>query len=218
VAGDEGVANWIAEKLREDDQFRAVDSIGDGFLEIARKEHAPFVAAAIGVRDVVKQDHVIPLFETKDQPAFIVNVPSKAIWSGSAIELIHDAPAAFGTLGDLIRASRNELIYEYRNKEYRFFERALSQHGAVRDVTRLYDRAFRLHRHRGLPDVTVVLVDAYDMSAEDVRNARDLYGNFDVALKMSSYGSVTSAAAEAAESMGAEAFKLKELMGRLNRT
>jgi hypothetical protein len=63
----------------------------------------------------------------------------------------------------------------------------------------------------------VVLVDAYDMSAEDIRNARDIYGRFDAAVKMSSYGSVTTAAAEAAESMGAEAFKLGELMGRLNK-
>lgn len=146
-----------------------------------------------------------------------MNVPSKAIWSGAAIELIHDAPAAFGTYGDLIRASRDERVCTFRNKEYRFFERALSQHGAVRSVTRVYDRVFRLHRHRDLPDFTVVLVDAYDMSAEDVRNAHELYGSFDAALKMSSYGSVTSAAMEAAESMGAEAFKLKELMGRLNK-
>jgi hypothetical protein len=63
----------------------------------------------------------------------------------------------------------------------------------------------------------IVLVDAYDMSAEDVRNARDLYGTFDAALKMSSYGSITTAAAQAAESMGAEAFKFGEFLGRLNK-
>jgi hypothetical protein len=217
VAGDEGVANWIADKLREEDLFRAVNLIGDGFLKIERKEHAPFVAAALGVHDVIERNHVTPLFKTKAQPAFVVNVPSKAIWSGAAIEIIHDAPAAFGTYGDLIRASRDERVCTFRNKDYHFFERALNQHSAVRSVTRVYDRMFRLHRHRDLSDFTVVLVDAYDMSAEDVRNARELYGNFDAALKMSSYGSVTSAATEAAKSMGAEAFKLKELMGRLNR-
>ncbi|MGY4412942.1 hypothetical protein ACVWW4_004678 [Bradyrhizobium sp. LB7.1] len=58
---------------------------------------------------------------------------------------------------------------------------------------------------------------AYDMSAEDVRNARDLYGHFDAALKMSSYGAVTSAAVQAAEAMGAEAFKFGEFLGRLNK-
>jgi hypothetical protein len=173
---------------------------------------------AIGVQDVVTRDHVTPLFEVREiQPEFVVNVPSKAIWTGAAIEVIHDAPAAFGTFGELISASREETVFEYRNKNYSFFERVFRQHSAVHDVTRLYDRLYQLDRHRGMPAVTVVLVDAYDMSAEDIRNVRDLYGQFDAAVKMTSYGSVTTAARDAARSMGAEAFKLKELMGRLNK-
>ncbi len=188
MAGDERIANWIANKLKDDEQFRLVNSIGDGFLEVARRDHAPFQAVAIGVQDVVVEDHVAPLFEVKGRrPEFVVNVPSKAIWSGDAIELIHAAPAAFGTFGELIRASSlDEAVHTYRNREYNFFERAFRQHTVVRDVTRLYDRAYQLHRRRGLPDVTVVLVDAYDVSAEDIRHARDLYGRFDAVAKMTS--------------------------------
>jgi hypothetical protein len=216
VSGDERVAHWIASKSDED--FRAVP-IGSGFLSIARKSGGQFTAAAIGVTDVVTLAHVKPLFEIGNKrPEFVVNVPSKAIWSGSAIDFIHDAPAAFGKFGELTRASRgDEAISSYRNKEYDFFERAFRQHSAVSEVTRIYDKVFRLGRVRGMPDVTVVLVDAYDMSAEDVRNARDLYGKFDAALKMSSYGSITTAAAEAAASMDAETFKFGEFLGRLNR-
>jgi hypothetical protein len=218
VAGDEGVAKWIADKLKSDGQFSAVNSIGSGFLEIVSTDRAPFTAAAIGVQDIVAPNHVTPLFGVRGRrPEFVVNVPSKAIWSGTAIEFIHDAPAAFGTFGELVRASREDRVCTYRNREYSFFERAFRQHSAVRGITRLYDRLFQLHRHRGLSDVTVVLVDAYDMSAEDVRNARDLYGRFDAAVKISSYGSITTAAWEAAESMGAEAFKFGKLMGRLNK-
>jgi hypothetical protein len=158
------------------------------------------------------------LFESKRSPEFVVNVPSKVIWSGPAIEIIHGAPAAFGTLGELAKAARDENVSSYRHREYSFFERAFHQHSAVRDVTRLYDKVFQLHRHRGMPDVIVTLIDAYDMSAEDIRNARDLYGIFDVAVKISSYGSITTAASEAAESMGAEALKFGELMGRLNKS
>jgi hypothetical protein len=39
------------------------------------------------------------------------------------------------------------------------------------------------------------------MSAKDVRHACDLYGAFDVAVKMNSHGSVTGAAEMAAASM-----------------
>jgi hypothetical protein len=211
VPGDEKVAIWIADKLQSEGEFSAVTSTGSGFLDITRKGQDSFVAAAIGVRDVVTPGHVIPLFEVKKPPEFVVNIPSKAIWSGQAIEVIHAAPAAFGTFGELLRAAREDFVSTYRNKEYSFFERAFRQHTAVRDITRLYDRVFQLHRHRRLKDITIVLVDAYDMSAEDVRNARDQYGSFDVALKISSYGSITSAADEAARHFGAEALTLKAL-------
>jgi hypothetical protein len=68
---------------------------------------------------------------------------------------------------------------------------------------RVYDRLYRVHRRRELADLTGVLVDPYDMSAEDVRHACNLYGTFDVAVKMNSQGSVTGAAEMAAASMGA---------------
>lgn len=218
MAGDEAVARWIANKLKDDSEPITVTSTGAGFLEVARKGFDPFTAVAIGVREVVKVQHVVPLFEIEgEKPKFVVSVPSSAVWSGDAIGHVHDVPAAFGTLGDLVRASLEMLVWTYRNKEYAFFDRAFSQHSAVVGVTRLYDKLYRLHRTHGLPDVTVVLVDAYDVSAEDVRNARATYGQFDAAVKMTSYGSITTAAREAAASMGASAFTLKELMGRLRR-
>jgi hypothetical protein len=65
--------------------------------------------------------------------------------------------------------------------------------------------------------LTVVLADAYDMLAEDVRHASDLHGVFDVAIKMTSHGSVTGATETAAASMGAQALTFGDLMGRLNK-
>jgi hypothetical protein len=218
VAGDESAARWIVGKLRGDAEFSIVDSMGSGFLRIAHKDSVPFTAAVTGAKDVVTLDLVSPLFGIEEvQPEFVVNVPSKAIWHGTAIEFVHDAPAAFGTLGDLVRASRNEPVSAYRNKEYSFFELAFRQHTVVRDLTRLYDRLYQLHRHRGLRDITAVLVDAYDVSSEDIRHAHHLYGRFDAAVKMTSYGSITTAAKEAAESMGAGVFKFGEFLGRLNK-
>ena len=48
--------------------------------------------------------------------------------------------------------------------------------------------------------MTGVLVDAYDMAAEDVWHACNLYGAFDVAVKINSHGSATGAAEVAAAS------------------
>lgn len=218
MSGDESVAAWIADKLKGDTQFQAVDPLGLGFLNVVGKDGHQFLAAAIGVKSVVEVRHVIPVFTVEGtRPEFIVNVPSKAIWTSSAIDYVHNAPAAFGTLGDLRRASRENVVSSYRNKEFNFFERIFRQHSAVVGVTRLYDRLYSLQRRGGLPDISVVLLEAYDVSAEHVRNARELYGSFDLGLKTTNYGSITSAATEAARSMGAEVFNLRDFMGRLGR-
>ena len=119
MGGDEGVAKWIVDKLTGDGQFSTVASVGSGFLELARKDSVAFTAVAIGVQDLITRDHVAPLFAVEErQPQFVVNVPSKAIWLGAAIDFIHAAPAAFGTFGELIRASRAEPVSSYRHREY----------------------------------------------------------------------------------------------------
>uniref|UniRef100_UPI000B31C807 hypothetical protein n=1 Tax=Aureimonas sp. AU4 TaxID=1638163 RepID=UPI000B31C807 len=83
-----------------------------------------------------------------------------------------------------------------------------------REVSRPYESVFVARRRIG-NDLTIALIDAYNLSAEDVRNTRKKIGAFDIALKMSSYGKVTDAARDAAESMGAEAMMFGNLMQRL---
>jgi hypothetical protein len=157
---------------------------------------------------------VAPVLGHATEPEFVVNIPSSASWSGPAIATVHAVPAGFGSLGDLGRAARQGDVAGYRNKEFGFFERAIGQHSNVRQLTRLYDTVFVADRYSGRA-LTIALVDAYNMSAEDVRTARSKYGTFDIALKMSNYGGVTSAASQAAESMGAEAMMFRHLMRRL---
>jgi hypothetical protein len=206
---------WVADKLRANPDITAIDLTSSGLLQISRKDHPSFKAAALGVEDMVMEAHVVPFFVGAERPQFVINVPSKAIWTGPAIELVHSGPAAFGGMGDLSRASSQERVSSYRFRNYQFVEEGLRQHSAVRQVTRLYDRMFMVARY-GLPDLTIVLVDAYEMSAENVRSARKRYDRFDVALKTTSYGGVTTAAKEAAASMGAVALLWRDLMGRLH--
>src|SRR6266852_5593693 len=137
MGASERVANWIVDKLR-DDQNLKVEHVGSGFLQVARNRGASFIAAAVGVDDVVREEHVSSLFLlNQHNPEFVVNVPTKAIWTGGAIDLIHNAPAAFGSLGDLVRASQNTPASAYRNKQYAYFEQAFHQHRAITGVRRL---------------------------------------------------------------------------------
>lgn len=210
------VSDWVAGKISDEGDLEVISRTAEGFLVVRAENHLPFPVAILNVRDVVRPEHIEPILSGAAKPEFVVNVPSKTIWSGEAIVLVHAASAAFGTLGELRRAACLEEAGMYRNKTREFFHQAIRQHSNVRDVSLIYDAAFEAHRCKGR-NLTIALVEAYNMSAEDVRNARDRFGKFDVAVKTTSYGCVTSAADEAAVSLGAEALMFKGLMQRLAR-
>lgn len=210
------VTDWVVEHLNPEGGLKIVDRTPEDFLIVQFEGKATFPVAVIGARDVVLPDHVRPVLSNARKPEFVVNIPSKTMWSGPAIDMVHATPAAFGTLGDLQKAARDGDVPGYRNKNFDFFESSIGQHKNVRGLVRLYDHVFMARRWHG-DDLTIALVDAYNLSAEDVRNARKRYGQFDIAVKMTSYGSITSAADRAAESMGAEALMFGDLMRRLGR-
>ena len=111
-------------------------------------------------------------------------------------------------------AIHSRIVGGYRNKGMEFFINAIMQHKNVRDVSYVYENVFFVSRKVGEP-LTVAVIEAYNMSAEDVRNARAQLGAFDIVVKSNSYGSVTTNASDAAQSMGADAMTFKELMARL---
>ena len=170
--------------------------------------------AVLGVQDVIRLSDVAPLFSGSTRPEFVVNVPSKSLWNGSAIHHIHAASAAFGTLGDVSRAASTGDAGSYRDENMGFFIKAMRQHKNVSSVSYVYDRVFKADRKHG-SSLTVAVIDAYNMSAEDVRNAKDQFGHFDIVVKSSSHGSITHQADAAAKSVNAEALTFGELMRRL---
>lgn len=208
--------DWVTTKLEESEELKIVGRTPEGFLIIESKEDQTIRVAVLGVQGVIKLEDVEPLFAGTMKPQFILNVPSKTLWSGSAIQHIHAASAAFGSLGDVSRAISSGDVGSYRDKNMGFFINAMEQHLNVSEVTYVYNRVFRADRISG-PSLTVAVIDTYNMSAEDVRNAKARFNHFDVLVKSSSHGSITTQATKAATSIGAEALKFGELLGRLNR-
>lgn len=206
--------DWVAERLATSGELELVERTPEDFLVVQSKDKYTFPVAVLGVQNLIELSDVEPLFAGAINPRFVVNVPSKTLWSGDAIRHIHAASAAFGTLGDISRAASTGDAGSYRDKNIGFFINAMAQHSNVSSVSYVYDRVFNVDRKTGL-SLTVAVVDAYNMSAEDVRSAKDRFGNFDVVVKSSSYGSITHQADAAAKSVGAEALAYGELMGRL---
>lgn len=177
-------------------------------------QYGSVLAGVTGVRQEITAAHVQPFFVSNMPPAFIVNIPTATPWRGDAIHLIHTSGAAFGSLGDLARAAHLEFPGSYRERETDFFHTAIRDHTNVSGVTMTYEKVFRVERYRG-EALTIAMIDAYNVSAEDVRNARARYGDFDIAVKVNGYGSVTTAAAQAAATFGAQALTFGEMMSRL---
>lgn len=206
--------DWVVNKIAEAKLAEVMDRTAEGFLVVRSKDDYVFVVAVIGAQRTIKLSDVQPLFSGTTQPHLIVNVPSKTMWSGAAIDFIHAVPAAFGTFGDIARAAETKAAGFYRDKNMGFFINAIEQHKNVSSVSYVYDTVVRANRRDGT-SVVVAVIDAYNMSAEDVRNARTRLGHFDVVVKASSYGSITEQADSAAKSMGAQALKFGELMQHL---
>jgi hypothetical protein len=209
------VTDWAIGKLIEQ-RLEIIDRTPEDFLIVRSEGEYTFNVAVLGVRGVVKVTDVEPLFSGAIKPQLIVNVPSKTLWSGSAIDRIHAASAAFGTLGDVSRAASTKNAGTYRDRGMGFFINGMKQHTNVSGVSYVYDRVFKVDQ-RNSTGLIVAVIDTYNMSAEDVRNARDQFGHFDVVVKSSSYGSITDQAEAAAKSIGVQALTFRQLMSRLSK-
>lgn len=209
-----GATNWVADKLVTNEGLEIVSRTPEDFLAVRSSNGATFLVAVLGVQNVISAADVAPLFSSTTKPQFVVNVPSKTLWSGAAINMIHAASAAFGTVGDVCRAANIEDPSSYRDKNMGFFINAMKQHSNVSSVSYVYDTVFKADRKVG-ESLTVAVIDAYNMSAEDVRNAKAKFGHFDAVVKSSSHGSITNQADAAARTMGTRAFTFGELMGWL---
>lgn len=208
------VTDWVAEKLVESKNLEIVERTPENFLVVRSEGSYTFVVAVLNVKSVIRLSDVEPLFVGTTKPQLVVNIPTKTLWSGAAIDHIHSKSAAFGSYGDVSRAASTEDAGSYRDKNMDFFINAMQQHGNVSRVSYIYANVFNADLKAG-KSVAVAVIDTYNMSAEDVREARSRFGNFDVVVKASSYGSITNQASEAAKSIGAEALTFRELMGRL---
>lgn len=212
-----GPIDWVLEKLGAEESIQIRGRTIENFLDITSlKSGSSFLLAVLGVKGVIKPSDVAHLFAGASSPQFVMNVPSATKWSGGAIDVIHVHGAAFGTLGDVSRAARLDDVGMFRDRNMGFFIDAMQQHRNVSNISYVYGNVLMAERRSGA-NLVVAVIDGYHLSAEHVRNARTQFGNFDIVVKSSSYGSITNEAQVAANSMGAEALTFSELLSRLHK-
>jgi hypothetical protein len=149
-------------------------------------------------------------------PDFVVNLNSGASLTTEALHMSINAQVPVGRMGDLLRALSMPNIRAYVEPETRFRERGLDQHSRVKDFERLDQQRYWIERH-GLPPLTVVFLNDYDLAGEAIRTARAEYGEFDIVVASNPNGRVTEGALEVAEQLGCEIHSWGGFLSRLNR-
>lgn len=207
--------NWVAENLRKAEHVTKVDVLDDRVLRVEREEHEPFVAGIIS-ESAVTSDDIKGLISSKHDVEIIINVPKESFWYGSALDLAERNNVATGQYGDLLRAIGEDDVRALVAKDRIFVERSLRQHSRVSGLERSYDKVYVLSRH-GLSNLTAAMINEYELTADHLRTAWDRYGKFDVAVCTNPNGTITSAARQAAKSMGIDVLKWGPFLGRINK-
>jgi hypothetical protein len=208
-------SEWVAGNLRKAKGVSKVEVLSDQVLRVSRSKYAPFVAGIVSAK-CVEADTVRTLVKSKLGVEIIANVPKESYWTGGALRLAHGNNIATGAYGDLLRVIDLQDVRAFQPKETEFVERGLRQHNRISSFERVYDRLYRISRN-GLPDLTVAMLNEYELTADHLRTARDRYGQFSVAVITDPNGRATSSAEEAAQTMGVEILKWGPFFGRLNK-
>ena len=113
------------------------------------------------------------------------------------------------------RPSRLPDVRVYVNREFAFVERVLRQHTNVSGFERVHDRKYVVKR-KAMSDVSVVLLNEYELTADHVRTAAIATGAVTAILVTNPNAQVTSSAKQASVSIESHIFKCSEFLGWLN--
>jgi hypothetical protein len=208
-------AGWVSKVLPEQPGVARATQLASNLVEIERNEQPSLLIGVTSVQ-LVSYAVIEPFIESNRHPAFVVNIPKEAVWTGEAIEALKANSIAFGGMGDLHRAIREDDPREYVFKEYAYVERRLRQHRNVKEIGRLYDRVWRVHRRSG-STLDVAISNEYDLTADEVRTAYDRYSPFDILFHTNTMGRITEEADAAAQELDIELVTSGGLFDRLSR-
>lgn len=207
-------SEWVARNLRDSEDVSKVEQLSDQVLRISRSNYDPFLVGIVSAK-CVKADTIDSIVRSELEVEIIANVPKESYWTGGALKLAKKNNIATGSYGDLFRVLDLPDVRAFKPKETEFVERGLSQHDRISSFDRVHDRLYRISRNR-LPDVTVAMLNEYELTADHLRTARQRYGQFSIAVITNPNGGPTSSAEETAQIMGVEILKWGPFFGRLN--
>ncbi|WP_291832918.1 hypothetical protein [Brevundimonas sp.] len=207
-------ANWLVGVLPQHAEVTNLERLGPNLVRVDRKSAPPAIIGVISA-DQVRTADCEALLNGTPRPDLILNIPKAATWQGEVIDRLEAQGVAWGKMYDLYRAlNMEDDVSSYRNPSLSFIERLFQQHRNVGYLERVSDQVYRLHRVTGGP-VVVALTDAYEVTADTVRTAYGALAPFDILLKNTPYGRVSSQGWATAAELGIEICDQSSIFTRL---
>ena len=212
---DSWSGNWVSEKIIKHDKVGTIELVNPNLLTVITQDDSRYKIATMSLASINRND--LELLIGDVEVDFVLNVSKEPYLSSDAIDFSLKRGFSIGGLGDLMRALRDKNLSNYINPEITFILRGLKQHTRVSRVTRMDNRRFNVERI-GLPSVIIVALNDYDLNADSVRTALDVFKDFDAILTSNPSCRQSGNSISAAESAGKKILSWGDLLSELNRT
>lgn len=206
--------DFLKNKLKDFDSAQEISSVSQNLINIKRKKGVEFSAFTMSLINI-DYNTVKEICGSHPNISFIVNIKKQYNLSGEAMKYLSSRRISFGGLGDFMRFCNQKDNNEIEDKDFTFVARGLRQHDKVSSVERIDNRRLRINRI-GLPEVVAIMINDYDITAESVRSAKDLYRDFRVVIKTNPNGQITNEAENVAASLNVDICKWGIFLGKLN--
>lgn len=211
---DKWSAVWCCKNLLSHEDILQANPRSENSIELVIKDVAAPVVVATMSQNKVEVTSVPDEFHDP-VTEFLLNIPKDAYFAGQLLEAAMNVPIGVGGVGDLYTAVGEREFRLYIPKEARFILRGLSQHTAVRSVSRLNDRTYKILKHSG-KEIHVLALNEYDLTVEALRSGIDKYDRPTFILASNPNCRLSTVAKEAARSTGTRIVDWRQLLGALN--
>lgn len=186
----------------------------EGDLIRVEAENQPEVLAVISAANEIDAATAASYRERHPKMDFLCGYRKTCVWPGDTIEYLQRAGIGWGSAGTLTSAAFDGEANTASHKTYAFSDRLLRQYGPVQDVSREYDRIYRIKLKSGTV-LRIGMVADYEPNADAVRSLWDDFGPVDIVWNINPNGSPSPEAVDAGTELGCEVVKWEELKERL---
>ena len=210
-----GATDWVGSKLSAHDEVIAAAKLSDYGIRIRRKNNPECTVAAIKSKNV-SVEMLKFVLSAVPECQFIANTPNDHFVDTDVYAFCEGADVGYGGLALLFRALNDTDPRYSTASDVGFILKGLRQHSAVSQVTRT-DHSRYLVRRANMPNISMIVTNAYDVTADVLRSTVARFGKADIILCSNPNHRMSTEASAAAARSNWRVTTWAELYGALNK-